>query len=81
MIEELPEGEEFRDEEFPDENSSEGDATVACRSCGERMYDDAEKCPHCGDYVTSAPKSSRGYAMWIMIGVAALVLGLWAIRR
>ncbi len=36
----------------PDENEDEDDfETQACPSCGADVYEDAEQCPACGDYV------------------------------
>jgi hypothetical protein len=69
--------EEYLDEAFDEENLTE-----TCPSCGEDIYEDAVRCPYCGDYVTF---STRGYPwnrrpMWwvllALLGIVATVLTL-----
>ena len=46
-----------------------------CPSCGESVYEDCEKCPHCGDYITPvAPATTMSGSRWIV--VVALVLAV-----
>jgi hypothetical protein len=58
---------------------SDGDGeTVDCPSCGREIYDDAEQCPHCGEYLTEADRLGRGKPLWLVITaivvLAAVVL-------
>jgi hypothetical protein len=78
--EELPEGEEFRDDEYPDARET-GD-TFPCPHCRRPIFVDAERCPECGAYVTTDAPARRGMPGWFWIGVAAaLFVLLWWILR
>jgi hypothetical protein len=64
----------------PDGQSNGRDDTVPCPSCKGLIYEEAERCPHCGWYITEEETSSRR-PLWITIGIL-LCLGialLWAI--
>ena len=51
---------------------------VPCPSCGEQIYEDAEKCPHCGEYVVHSNSAFAGRPFWFcalgLLGVAATIL-------
>ncbi len=53
---ELAQDEEFDDREYPDEPTNEETdfETVACQNCGEEVYEDAEQCPKCREYLTTS---------------------------
>jgi hypothetical protein len=57
------------------------DTTMPCPHCGEDVYDDAEQCPSCGQYLSreDAPATVRPW--WIVIGVAVclVIVVLWAL--
>jgi DNA-directed RNA polymerase subunit RPC12/RpoP len=82
-IEELPEGEDFRDEEFPDEEEDEGDETARCPKCGQPIYHEAVRCPHCGEYVTPGSNPRKSWPWWVWAGIALTLAALLylAIRR
>lgn len=52
-------------------DSDEGDDVLRCPSCGRDVYEDAEKCRYCGDWVT--PRSG-GKLHWVWVLAAALAL-------
>ena len=65
------------DDHFEDEfESSTNDGTDECPNCGELIYDDAEQCPYCLEYVTwTGSVNTPTYVkivVWVLI--AALVL-------
>lgn len=66
-----PEADEF------DDNSIE---LVPCPACGEDIYEDAEQCPYCGDYVTHSASALAGRPLWFcalgLLGVFAVIIGL-----
>jgi predicted nucleic acid-binding Zn ribbon protein len=64
-----------------DDDSSDENPTTPCPFCGESIYDDAERCPACGKYLSleDAPAGQR--PLWIVMGVVAClaIVILWAI--
>jgi hypothetical protein len=76
----------LEDWEYPDEDDSPDDddaETVPCPSCGEEVYESAERCPHCGDYITpysSSPLSGR--PLWfVVLGLLGIVAVVWLLLR
>ena len=64
--------------DYADEESE----TVACPECGADVYEDAETCPHCGNFIVH---SSSGYLWrnrpiwWIafgLLGILAVIVAL-----
>ena len=51
----------------------EQDDTVDCPFCGEPMYDDADRCPSCGHYVSSADFAKR-IPTWVVIVIVLTIL-------
>lgn len=60
----------------PDTND-DAEQLVPCASCGEQIYEDAEKCPHCGEYVVASTSAFAGRPLWFcalgLLGVAATI--------
>ena len=73
---------EWEDDEWPEDDDEI--ETVPCPACGKEVYEEAERCPYCGDYIVH---SSSGYVWknrpvwWIVLGVfgiLAVILALTA---
>jgi hypothetical protein len=63
------------DEEYvPDEGDD--DPTLPCPFCKEPIYDQAERCPHCGKYITAEDVPATRKPLWIIIGA---ILCLFAV--
>ncbi len=64
-------------DEFEDEDDFE---TLACPSCGADIFEDAEQCPACGDYVVFSDAALSGWPWWFvalgLIGIVAVILAL-----
>ena len=57
------------------------DETVPCPHCLRPVYEDAERCPGCGHYLSREDAPSR-HPWWLVVGVLvclAVVLG-WVVR-
>lgn len=56
--------------------------TVPCPGCGADVYEDAEQCPVCGDYVIHRHSATAGMPAWMLIlgilGVLAVIISLFA---
>ena len=63
---------EFDGEEW----DAEDDETlvVSCPGCGADVYEDAERCPVCGDYVVHETRVWSGKPLWwILLALAGVV--------
>jgi hypothetical protein len=63
------------------EDDEDDDETIPCPHCLEPVYEDAERCPACGTYLSREDVPKR-HAWWLVIGVLlclAVVLG-WVVR-
>ena len=78
------EDDELDETEDPDESDQDSDedpsGTVPCPRCGEDVYEEAERCPNCGEYITAGAVSSSR-PKWLILGVALALLAvlLWLI--
>jgi hypothetical protein len=65
----------FRDEE-------EDDTTMPCPYCKEPVYEDAERCPHCENYLSLEDAPSH-HPWWLVLGViVCLIIALgWVFGR
>jgi hypothetical protein len=72
-----------------DTSDPDDDATAPCPACGAEIYDDAERCPECGHYLTreAAPRhdSVGGLRskppLWIIVGaiLCIIIVVLWVV--
>jgi predicted nucleic acid-binding Zn ribbon protein len=66
----------------PDENDCTNSVdTEPCPHCHRPIYEQAEVCPHCGNYVSTTTNSTRK-PLWIVIGILialAVVLLRWVL--
>ena len=64
-----------------DTSDSDDNDTVPCPACGAEIYDDAERCPECGHYLSreDAPRSKK--LLWIIAGaiVCLVIVLLWVL--
>lgn len=73
---------DWPEDDYPDEYDDDQSLTVECSECGEEVYEDAEQCPSCGNYIIH---SSSGYvwknrpSWWIalgLLGIMAVILAM-----
>lgn len=77
-------GDDDWDDEYVDEAYDDDDEifTVECPECGADIYEDAEQCPICGNYVLHA---SSGYlwkdrpSWWIVLGLLGILAVIFAL--
>jgi hypothetical protein len=73
---------ELDESEYPDEDESDDDSTetAPCPHCGAEVYEDAVRCPVCGEYVTTGGNIWSGRPLWwivlAVLGIAATVAAL-----
>src|ERR1043165_2851580 len=73
---ELPDETDFDDDDEPD--------VIPCPYCRQFISEDAERCHHCGSYISAeeAPASNRSIVITIVVGalVLAAIVG-WLVGR
>jgi len=62
-----------------DEDDDETDVTISCPNCNLEIYEDAPRCPHCGEYITGSnrnPFSTRSswFRNLIVVVIALTIL-------
>ena len=72
---------DWDDDDWPDDDDGET-LTFPCPNCRAEIYEDAEQCPHCGEYVegrsTSAVWAGRP-GWWILLGGLGIVATIIAL--
>ena len=65
--------EDWEDPE-PDDEDDAGDDEYFCPSCGANVYEDCDRCPSCGDYITPRSKlPSAAGSPWFLIAVLTMI--------
>jgi len=71
---------EFIDEEGDEDDLTETDEsstpTVPCPACGKDVYEDADRCCHCGQYITHAAEHPS--RLWWYVAFALVAAGILA---
>ena len=68
----------LEDWEFPETDENEDvSETRACPSCGAAIYEDAEQCPTCGEYVAFSRAAILGWPWWLVaLGLAGILAAI-----
>ncbi len=66
-----------------DEWDSHDDETVPCPYCREPVYEGAERCPHCEQYISEEDSPSSPKPRWIILGcvICLIIVGWWIFGR
>ena len=66
------------DDDYPDDDSEV--ELVRCPQCGADVYEDAEQCPECGEWITVSTHPFAGRSVWFIVigllGIAATIAAL-----
>lgn len=67
----------YDDDSFADEE----EPTIACPYCDAEIHEDSQRCPACGEYISTEDAPYRQKPGWIVLGVAVclLLVYLWTI--
>ncbi|MGD9855617.1 MAG: hypothetical protein AB7U20_11790 [Planctomycetaceae bacterium] len=63
-------------DEWPDESAEDSESVVVpCPLCGAEIYEDAVRCPVCGEYVTRTAHSvwDAKPLWWVALGAVGIV--------
>lgn len=58
-----------------DDDDADGD-TLPCPYCGAAIYDDAVRCPKCGEYLSREERPSPSQPKWVVITVLILLIAV-----
>ena len=85
QLEDDPDDGDDEDRDLPQASDVEaGDAdsvdTVVCPGCKRQVYEDADLCPHCGQFLLRDSSSRKPW--WVIVGIVAclIVIVLLALR-
>lgn len=56
----------WNDEE--DDGQGDEDATIPCPYCRHPIYEDAPRCPRCGNYISEEDAPAARKPWWIIVG-------------
>lgn len=72
---------ELDDIEFPDAESGDDDLTP-CPSCRRPIYEDAERCPYCENWISREDAPGRP-PTWVFVGVLVClaIVATWILAR
>ena len=77
-----------RDDEFDldedddlDEDNGSGE-TMPCPHCFGTIYDDSERCPHCGEYLSREGAPRPPPPCWVILGVGVclVIVFRWIVK-
>ena len=63
-----------RDSIDENEDWDDEDDVVPCGNCGRDIYDDAERCPYCGEYISRENRRLTGKPWWMILGVLLCII-------
>lgn len=77
---------EADEDDYDQQSSDDADDCYVCPSCSAAVYEDAEQCPRCGDYITPQSaslfsRSSPWFVGAVLLTLAAVLLSalVWQI--
>ncbi len=73
---------EYPDEpDEPDEDDEDDDSiTLPCPACGTDVYEDAEQCPVCGEFIVFNNSPWQGRSLvWVILGTLGIVATILAL--
>ncbi len=73
--------EDWDDGAYGPEDDADDDSTeeLPCPACGELVYEETEKCPHCGDWINPRRPAAR-HRPWVWVtALIMLVIFTWLV--
>jgi len=65
------------DGQWVDDSDDDCEAELLfCPRCGKSVYEETQKCPHCGDWITPTYKNAHTKRGWFLVIVLLLVFAI-----
>ncbi len=58
-------------------DDDEDEPTVPCPYCRREIFEDAVRCPHCGEYLSEEDAPAGPRPWWIVVGVLLCLAAIW----
>ncbi len=66
---------DWDEQDWADEDDDDNDdRTITCPECQAEIYEDSERCPECGHYLSSSERYGDRRPAWVVITAALLLL-------
>lgn len=69
------------DSEWTPDEDEDDEQTVPCPHCGKPVYEGAEQCPLCGNYISEEDAPQQAKPLWIVVGglicLVMVILWIW----
>ena len=63
-----------------DDSDDDDSPTVECPMCGCDVYQDAQQCPVCGEWIVHTPRIWAGRPWWwVWLGVIGIIAVIWSL--
>jgi hypothetical protein len=76
VSDETDEDDDWETDETSSWDEDEEDTTFPCPYCGASVYEDAEWCPHCDQYLSAEDGGTSRKPLWILVVALGLVAAL-----
>ncbi len=60
-----------------DGGQGDDDTTIPCPYCRRPIYEDSQRCPHCGNYISEEDAPAARKPWWIIVGALVVLYVLY----
>lgn len=57
-------------------DEDESEPTMPCPGCGKEIYEEADACPYCGEYLADSDRQSPAKPWWVWLTVILLLTAM-----
>jgi uncharacterized paraquat-inducible protein A len=72
-----PEDDAPEDADWSDDDDDDDEPTVACPYCGCEIHEEAQRCPHCENYLSAEDSRRPQKPWWLVLGAVACLYAVY----